>query len=91
MPQVVVPSCAAGFIYIPQKLGLCRLLLCSLMMFANNRVHYVPMVVLVCLHIKLPHYDHYADPSEGINLLFELTYLSYNCENTYILSYYHQI
>ena len=59
------------------------------MMFAYNRVHYVPMVVLVCLHIKLPHYDHYADLSEGIDLLIELTYLSDNCENIYILSYYH--
>ena len=26
------------------------------------------MVVFVCLHIALPHYDHYADVSVGIEL-----------------------
>ena len=44
------------------------LLLCSLMMCANNRVHSGLMVVFVCLHITLPHYHHYADISEGIEL-----------------------
>ena len=48
---------------------LCLLLLCSLMMCENNRVHYDPMVVFVCLHITLPHYHHYTDKSEGIELL----------------------
>ena len=32
------------------------LLLCSLMMSANNQVHYGPMVVIFRLHIQLPHY-----------------------------------
>ena len=44
-------------------------LLCSLMMCANNRVHHGLMVVIVCLHITLPHYHHYTDVSEGIELL----------------------
>ena len=34
---------------------LCLLLLCSLMMCANKRIHYDSMVVFVCLHITLPH------------------------------------
>ena len=64
-----MPSCTVRFIYIPKKLGLCRLSLCSLMMCAYNRVHYGPMVVFLCLNIKLHHYHHYADISEGIELL----------------------
>ena len=39
-------------------------LLCSLMICANNKVHYDPVFVILCLHIKLPHYHHYADLSE---------------------------
>ena len=69
VPEVVVPSCAVGFLYIPKKLGLYILLLCSLMMCAYTQVHYGPMVVFVCLHIKLPCYHHYADLSEGIAFL----------------------
>ena len=64
-----MPPCTVRFIYIPKKLGLCRLSQCSLMMCAYNRVHYGPMVVFLCLNIKLPHYHHYADISEGIELL----------------------
>ena len=45
------------------------LLLWSLVMYANNRVHYGLMVVLICFHITLPHYHHYVDLSEGIELL----------------------
>ena len=41
----------------------------SLVMCANNRVHYGPMIVFVCLHITLPQYHHYYDVSEGIELL----------------------
>ena len=41
------------------------LLFCSLMMRANNPVHYGPMVAFVCLRITLRHY-HYADVSEVI-------------------------
>ena len=33
----------------------------SLMVCANNRVYYDPMIVFVCLHITQPHYHHYAD------------------------------
>ena len=39
------------------------------MVCANNRVHYDPVAVLVCLHITLHHYHHYAVLSEGIELL----------------------
>ena len=45
------------------------LLLCSLMMCKNSRVHYGPMVVFVCVHITMPHYHRYADFSEGVELL----------------------
>ena len=43
------------------------LLLCSLVMCANNWVCFGPMVILICLHFTLPH--HYADVAEGIKLL----------------------
>ena len=39
------------------------------MVCVNNRVHYGPMVVFVCLHITLLHYHHYADISVGIELI----------------------
>ena len=39
------------------------------MMCGNNRVHYDPIVVFVCFHITVPHYHHYADVSEGTELL----------------------
>ena len=45
------------------------LLLCSLMMCANNRIHYGLMVVFICLHVTLAHYLHYAGISEGTELL----------------------
>ena len=45
------------------------LLLSSLMMCTNNRMHCGSMVVLVCLSITVPHYHNYADLSEGIELL----------------------
>ena len=41
-----------------QSWVLILLLVCSLIMRANNRVHYGPMVVFVCLHIASPHYHH---------------------------------
>ena len=47
------------------------LLLCSLIMCANKRVHYGPMVVFSCLLSTLPHYHHCADcadVSEGNEL-----------------------
>ena len=36
------------------------------MVSANNWKHYGPMVAFICLQIKLPHYQHYADVSENI-------------------------
>ena len=50
-----------------------RLSLCSIRMCANDRVYYGSMVVLVCLHITLPHYHHYTDVSESIGLVKYLT------------------
>ena len=47
---------------------LCLSLRCSLMMCANNRVHYEPMAVFVCLYITLPRYYHHGDLSDGIGL-----------------------
>ena len=49
------------------------LLLCSLIVCAINRVHYVSLVVFVCLHIALRNYHHYGDVSEGIELLKRLS------------------
>ena len=69
MPRVVVPSCALAFIYIPKRWVLCIQFLCGLMMRTYNRVHYGPMVIFICLLIKLPHYHHYKDLSESIELL----------------------
>ena len=66
---MVVPSYDVGFIYILGKLVLCFLSLCSLVICTNNRVRYGPMVVVISLHITLPHYHHYADVSESIELL----------------------
>ena len=48
---------------------LCLLSLCSLMMCANNKSHYDPIIIFVCLYITPPHYNHYADLSESIDLL----------------------
>ena len=53
LPEIVVPSYAVGFIYIPGKL-------CC----ANDQVHYSPIVVFVCLHITLLHYHYYADVTD---------------------------
>ena len=56
--------------YISRESGvLCLLLMSSLMMCANIRIYYGPTVVSVCLHITLTRYHHYADLSEGIQLL----------------------
>ena len=49
-------------------MGFVPLLLSSLMRYANTRVFY-GLMVFVCLHITLPHYHHYADASESIELL----------------------
>ena len=68
---VHVASCTVGFIYIYTYIYVyiyifrdswifCLSLLCSRMMCANNRVHYDPMVVFVCLLITLHHYHHYV-------------------------------
>ena len=43
------------------------LLLCSFMC-VNNRMHYGPMIVFVCLYFTLPHYHQYADVYEGTEL-----------------------
>ena len=48
--EVVVPPYPVGVIYIPRKLVLFIVLLCNLMMCANNRIHYGPMVVFLCLY-----------------------------------------
>ena len=51
VPDVAVPSYAGSFMYIPGKPGfLSSVLLCSLMMCANNRSHYDLMVVYLSAH-----------------------------------------
>ena len=54
---VIILLYALGFIYIPGKLGCVFLLLCGLMICANDGVYYGPMVVFLCLHITLRHYQ----------------------------------
>ena len=56
-------------IYNRESWVFCPLLLCSPMMCANNKVHYDPMGVLICLDITFPDYHNYADLSEHIELL----------------------
>ena len=41
------------FIAIPKKLGFCCITTMQCMVCANKRVHYGPVVVFVCLHIRL--------------------------------------
>ena len=72
--EVVVSSYAVGFSHIytcisRENCVLRHQLLCGLMMCANNRLHYDRMVVYGYLHITLPHYHHYADLLEYIELL----------------------
>ena len=45
------------------------LLLCNFVMCVNNRIQYGPMVVFVFLYLTQPHYHHYPDVSEGIELI----------------------
>ena len=45
------------------------LLLCSLIICTNIGIHYGSMVLFICLHFTLPHYHHYADISEGVELI----------------------
>ena len=63
-----IMCCRFHMISLPKNWVLCILLLRSLMMCAYNQVHYGSMIIFMCLHIKLPHYHHYADLSEGIEL-----------------------
>ena len=75
--EVVVPSYTVGFRYISREgWVLCFLLLCSLMICANDRAHYGPVVVYGSLLITLLHHrhHHYADLSEDIKLLKNLPY-----------------
>ena len=67
--EVVVPTYAVGSICSPENLGLFYLLLCSRMMRANNRLHYGPIVIFVCLYIAPPHYHYHSDVSKGMELL----------------------
>ena len=69
MPELVVPSYAVGFIYIQGKLDFVPSLMCSLMMCANNQLHYDSMVVFICLHITLHHHYGCTDVCEWNELL----------------------
>ena len=42
------------------------------MVFANDPIHYGLQVVFVCLQITPSYYHHYADLSEGIELIKKL-------------------
>ena len=72
--------------YYIQHNIICFLLLCSLMVCAKDRVQYGPLAWLVCLHITLPHYHHYADVSKSMFFLYD------DCLNVCAIScYHHQI
>ena len=61
--------CCRFHIY-PRKSGFFFfLILCSIMMCANNRVHNGLMVIFVCLHFRVPHYHHNAGVTESNELL----------------------
>ena len=84
VPQVVVPSYAVGFMHIPGSWVI-------FLTVQSFRVHYGPMVVFVSLHITLPHFHHYADISERIELVNDWAHSpSYlvcdTCENACTLS-----
>ena len=72
--MVVLPYSVFYYIYISGTLGHCFNYLCSVYwwsvyVFANDRIHYGLQVVFVCLQITPSHYHHYADSSEGIELI----------------------
>ena len=50
------------------------------MMCTNNQIHYGLMVVFICLHFTLPHYNHYADVSEGIEHIRWFRWLSHDVQ-----------
>ena len=66
LPEVIVPSSYDGGFIISRRGDFVPLSLSSLMMCANNRLHYIATVVFVCSHIKLFHYLHYTAVSENI-------------------------
>ena len=57
----------------------CLALLCKCMMCTHDRIHYEPMVVVVCLHITLPDYHNYADLFESIELKCLLGTFCFEC------------
>ena len=68
VPDAFVPSYNVGFIFIREKLVL-LLLLCSVMMRANDSVDLAPMIELVCFPITLLHYHDYADAATSTEIL----------------------
>ena len=67
--QVAVPSYSVDFISIPGNLGLVSFITPQFYDVRNNRIHYGPIAVFICLHFTLSHYHHCAGLSEGIGLL----------------------
>ena len=57
----------------------CLLLPFRCVMYASNWQHFGPMVVLVWLHFTLPHDHHYADVSEGIELIEYMSGTFWRC------------
>ena len=70
VPEVVAPSYVVSFLYPGKASFLSILLLCRLMMCANNWVYHGPMVLILRLHVTIPLQKyHYADVFESIELL----------------------
>ena len=71
VPEVVIASYAVGFIHILGKLGLVSFYYCAVLWCVQitEYIDFDMMVIFICLHITLPHYDHYADQSQLIELL----------------------
>ena len=66
-------------------------LLDNLMMCANEWIHYGPMAIFVCLHLTLPHYNRYANVSEGIEILKCLSVESVSKIKSILLIIFHVI
>ena len=72
--MVVLPYSVIYDIYISEHWDLVSIICVQFidvqsMVFANDRIHYGLQVVFVCLQITPSHYHHYADSSEGIELI----------------------
>ena len=67
--SIILPLCYHIFLWLCAWSG-CNIICCRFHISLENLfcVFYI-CLIFICLHTKLPHYNHYADISEGIELL----------------------